>query len=132
MEKGFYGVLTPSRYDGIIRNQIRESGMTIQLIRKPPVDKKFDSLRVVLEGNHTLKQKIAMMLEAKFMLEHDQNIHFAGNVNLYINLVDQWGHPLTHFPNGDKISDYILEIKSPYHCAADHYERRMTLPLSKS
>ena len=105
--------------------------MTIQLVRKPPVGKKFDSLRVILEGNHTLKQKVAKLLEAKFMLEHDQNIHFAGNTNLYMNLVDQWGHPLTHFPNGDEIADYILEIKSPYHCAADAYER-ITLPLSKS
>ena len=71
--------------------------MTIQLVRKPPVGKKWDSLRIVLEGNHTLKQKIAMLLEAKFTLEHDQNIHFAGMINLYMPLVDQYGHPLTHF-----------------------------------
>ena len=102
--------------------------MTIQLVPKPPIGKKYDSLRIVLEGNHTLKQKIAMMLEAKFMLEHDQNIHFAGSTNLYMPLVDKWGHPLTHFPNGDEIASFELKIRSPYHCAADSYDLRSTLP----
>ncbi len=106
--------------------------MTIQLIRKPPVGKKFDSLRIVLEGNHTLKQKVSMLLQAKFMLEHDHNVHFAGMTNLYMPLVDKWGHPLTHFPDGTEIAEHILNINSPYHCAADLYDRRMTLPLSQS
>lgn len=95
--------------------------MTLQLVRKPPIGKKYDSLRIVLEGNHTLKQKLCMVALAKFMLEHDHNIHFAGITNVYMPLVDQWGHPLTHLPDGREIADHILNINSPYHCAADQY-----------
>src|SRR5690348_13619865 len=102
--------------------------MTIQLVRKPPVGKKFESLRIVLDGNHTLKQKVSMLLQAKFALEHDYNVHFAGTTNLYMPLVDQWGHPLTHFPDGTEIADHILNVKSPYHCAADTYDLRSTFP----
>jgi len=106
--------------------------MALQLVRKPPPSgQKFDSLRIILQGNHTMKQKVAMMLEAKFALEHDFNLHFAGPTNLYMPIVDTWGHPLTHFPNGDEIAQFILKISSPYHCAADAYER-ITFPLSKS
>jgi hypothetical protein len=105
--------------------------MTHEWEKKPPVGKKFDSLHIVLEGNHTIKQKIAMFLEAKFSLEHDHNVHFAGLINLYVPLVDQWGHPLTYFPNGDEIAGTRLKVRSAYHSAADHYDRaydRMTFP----
>jgi len=105
--------------------------MTHQYERKAVIGRKFESLHIVLEGNHTTKQKIAMLLEAKYSLEHDHNIHFAGMINLYMPLVDQWGHPLTHFPNGEEIAGTRLKIRSPYHCAADAYDR-MTFPSSQS
>ena len=63
-----------------------------------------------------------MVSQAKFLLQHEHNIQFAGDTNLYMPLVDQHGHPLTHFPNGDEIAEFILKINSPYHCAADHYQ----------
>lgn len=97
--------------------------MTHEYEKKPVFGQKLDSLHIVLEGNHTLKQKIAMLLEAKFSLEHDHNVHFASFTNIYMPLVDQWGHALTHFPNGEKISGTRLKIRSAYHSAADHYDR---------
>lgn len=96
--------------------------MTIQIISKPPIGKKFESLRGILEGNHTMKQKLCMFSQLKFTLEHEPyNVHFAGPINFYIPLVDQWGHPLTHFPDGREIANCFAKINSPYHCAADHY-----------
>ena len=42
-----------------------------------------------------------------------------GPTDVYIPLIDQFGHPLTTFRNGNLIADYSLVIDSPYHCAAD-------------
>ena len=95
--------------------------MMIQLVRKPPVGKKFDSLRVVLEGNHTLDEKLCEFRQALAFLQEHHNIANAGASNLYMPLVDQWGHPLTRFPDGTEIVDHILTVKSPYSCAADFY-----------
>ena len=95
--------------------------MAIQLVRKPPVGKKFDSLRIVLEGNHTLEGKLCEFRQALSFLEHHHNIGNAGLSNFYMPLVDAWGHPLTHFPDGTEIADHILTVKSPYSCAADLY-----------
>jgi hypothetical protein len=96
--------------------------MTIQLVRKPPIGHaKTERLLITFAGNHTLKQKAAMLLQAKYWLEHEQNVGHAGLSSLYLQLVDQWGHPLTHFADGTEIANYNLVIDSPYHCAADHY-----------
>jgi hypothetical protein len=97
--------------------------MTLQLIRKPPTTKKFNErLKITLEGNHTLKQKVGMLLEAKFWLEHEHGIRFAGPTDVWIGPVDEWGHPLTHFANQNPFADWSLLIRSPYHCAADEHK----------
>jgi hypothetical protein len=97
--------------------------MTIQLVRKPPTNKQFnDRLKITLLGNHTMKQKAAMLLEAKFWLEHEHGIRHAGPSDFYIDLIDEHGHPLTHFANQNPFADWSLLIKSPYHCAADSYQ----------
>jgi len=97
--------------------------MTYELIRKPPTNKSFnDRFKITLLGNHTMKQKAAMLLEAKFCLEHEHGIRFAGPSDLYLDLIDEHGHPLTHFANQNLIADWWLRIKSPYHCAADDYK----------
>ena len=96
--------------------------MTHRLVRKPPIGKvKSDRLKITLDGKHTLKQKACMLLQAKYYLQHEQNIGFAGPTDVYIALIDADGHPLTHFFNGNAISDYNLLIESPYHCAADEH-----------
>ena len=97
------------------------TGMTIQLVRKPPVGKKFDSLRIVMEGNHTLDEKVCEFRQALTWLQEHHNIGHAGLSNLYMPLVDRFGYPLTHFPDGTEIVDHILTVKSPYSCAADFY-----------
>ena len=103
--------------------------MTVQLVRKPPIgNAKTDRLKITLAGHHTIKQKMCMALQAKYWLQHEQNIGYAGITDLYMPLIDQWGHPLTFFPDGSEIGDYNLLIESPYHCAADSYDLRSTLP----
>jgi hypothetical protein len=97
--------------------------MTIQLVRKPPIGNvKSERLKITLVGNHTLKQKTCMLLQAKFYLQHEQRIDFAGPTDVYIALIDPHGHPLAYFADGNPISDYNLVIDSPYHCAADSYQ----------
>ena len=96
--------------------------MTLQLVRKPPTNKAFNErLKITMLGNHTLKQKTCMLLQAKYYLQHEQRIDFAGPTDVYVALIDQYGHPLTHFFNGNAIADYNIVIESPYHCAADSY-----------
>lgn len=96
--------------------------MTIQMVRKPPTNKAFnDRLKITLAGNHTLKDKTCMLQQVEYYLECEQRIDFAGPIDVYIALVDQYGYPLTHFANGNLISDWNIIIENPYHCAADHY-----------
>ena len=96
--------------------------MTLQMVRKPPFGHvKSERLKVTLAGNHTLKQKACMLLQAKYYLQHEQNIDFAGPTDIYLSLIDAHGHPLTHFFNGSAIADYNLLVDSPYHCAADEH-----------
>ena len=96
--------------------------MTHKWVRKPPIGNvKSDRLKITLAGNHTLKQKACMLLQAKYCLQHEENIDFAGPTDVYIALIDAHGHPLTHFFNGNAIADYNLLIESPYHCAADDH-----------
>jgi len=98
------------------------SGMTIQLVRKPPTHKAFNErLKITLLGNHTMKQKGAMLFDVKFFLEHEHGISNASVTDVYMGLIDPYGHPLTHFPNGNLIADYSIVVNSPYHCAADDH-----------
>jgi hypothetical protein len=104
-------------------------GMTIQLVRKPPIGiTRSDRLKITLGGNHTLKQKTCMLLQVKFWLCHEQGIETAGPSDIYLSLLDPNGYPLTAFRDGKAISDYNLLIESPYHSAADEYDRRQTPP----
>ena len=96
--------------------------MTLQILRKPPIGKiKTDRLKITLAGNHSMKQKTCMLLQARFYLQHEQGLGFAGPTDIYLPLIDEWGHPLTHFVNGSLIADYNIVISSPYHCAADEH-----------
>lgn len=102
--------------------------MSYELLRKPPVgNPKTDRFKISLLGNHSTKQKLAMLLQAKFFL-HEHGIDHAGLTDVYIPLIDAHGHPLAFFPDGTPIDDYHLVIKSPYHCAADEYDERPQRP----
>jgi hypothetical protein len=103
--------------------------MPLQLLRKPPIgNTRSDRLKITFAGNHTVKQKIAMMTEVKFWLQHEQGIGNVGPSDLYLSLIDPNGYPLTSFRDGRAVCDYNLVIESPYHCAADDYDRRHHLP----
>ncbi len=102
--------------------------MTSQLVRKPAIgNQKIDRFKVTLLGRHSTKQKICMLLQAKFFL-HEQGIDNAGLSDAYFALLDPDGHPLTQFRDGRLICDYNLVIDTPYHCAADEYDRRPVRP----
>jgi len=99
--------------------------MPLQLVRKPPIgNARSDRLKITLAGNHTLKQKTCMLMQVKFWLRHEEGIDNAGPTDVYLSLLDPNGYPLTSFRDGQAFSDYILVIESPYHCAADEYDRR--------
>jgi hypothetical protein len=99
--------------------------MPVQLVRKPPIgNNRSDRLKITLAGNHTLKQKASMLLQVKFWLHQEHGIDTAGPTDVYLSLLDPNGYPLTTFRDGKAIADYILLIESPYHCAADEYDRR--------
>jgi hypothetical protein len=96
--------------------------MTVQLVRKPPTAKAFsDRLKITLLGNHTMKQKGAMLFDVKFFLEHEHGIRNASITDVYMGLIDPHGYPLTHFSNGSLITDFNIVVNSPYHCAADEH-----------
>ena len=106
--------------------------MPLQLVRKPPVGNvKSDRLKVTLAGRHTLKQKTSMLMQVKFWLQHEQGIDIAGPSDVYFSLLDPNGYPLTSFRDGQAISDYIVIIESPYHCAADDYDRPHHPPVPR-
>jgi hypothetical protein len=99
--------------------------MPLQLVRKPPIgNTRSDRLKITLAGNHTLKQKTCMLMQVKFWLRHEEGIDNAGPADVYLSLLDPNGYPLTAFRDGKAFSDYNLVIESPYHCAADEYDRR--------
>ncbi len=87
-----------------------------------------DRFKVTLDGAHTTKQKISMLLQAKFFL-HEQGIDNVGITDVYFPLIDADGHPLTHFWRWQGDLRLHLLIESPYHCAADEYDRRPVPPL---
>jgi hypothetical protein len=98
-------------------------GMTIVLVRKPPIGKmNSERLKIVLAGTHTMKQKTCMLMQVKFWLHQEHGIDNAGPSDAYLSLVDPNGYPLTTFRNGLSVGDYNLVIDSPYHCAADSYQ----------
>ena len=100
--------------------------MTVQRVRKPPfVKPNYDKIKWTLDGNHTAKQKLAMMTQWKFHL-HELGIDHIGRMVCYAPLIDAYGHELTTFSDGTQIADYDYVINSPYHCAADEYDRRLT------
>jgi hypothetical protein len=104
--------------------------MPLQLVRKPPVGNvRSDRLKITLAGRHTLKQKACMLMLVKYWLQHEQGIDIAGPSDVYFSLLDPNGYPLTAFRDGKAISDYNLVIESPYHCAADDYDRRQIPPV---
>jgi hypothetical protein len=95
--------------------------MTIQIVRKPPIGKiKTDRLKVTLKGNHTLKQKLCMSMQAIHHLKLEGFVN-AGPMDMWIPLIDPFGYELTHFSNGNLIADYHIIVESPYHCAADEH-----------
>jgi hypothetical protein len=97
--------------------------MPLELVRKPPIGfTRSERFKVTLLGSHTTKQKMGMLMQAKFFL-HEQGIDNAGITDVYFPLIDTHGHPLTNFRDGTPIADYSLVIESPYHCAADEYDR---------
>jgi hypothetical protein len=102
--------------------------MTVRMLRKPPVGAaKSDRLKITLAGN----QKTCMLLQVKFWLQHEQGIGTAGPTDVYISLLDPNGYPLSTFRDGQAISDYIVVIESPYHCAADEYDRGHPPPVPR-
>jgi hypothetical protein len=106
------------------------NAVPLKLVRKPPIgNPRSDRFKVTLDGVHTTKQKISMLLQAKFFL-HEQGIDNVGITDVYFPLIDSNGHPLTNFRDGSTIADYSLFIESPYHCAADEYDRRPVPPLT--
>jgi hypothetical protein len=99
--------------------------MPLQLVRKPPIgNTRSDRLKITLDGRHTMKQKSCMLMQVKFWLHQEEGIDNAGPSDVYLSLLDPNGYPLTAFRDGRAIADYSLIIASPYHCAADEYDRR--------
>ncbi len=59
-------------------------GMTIQLVRKPPIGKmNSERLKIILAGTHTMKQKTCMLMQAKFWLHQEHGIDNAGPTDAY-------------------------------------------------
>jgi hypothetical protein len=101
--------------------------MTLDLdfVRKPPIgNPRSDRLKITLDGRHTMKQKAAMFMQVKFWLHQEHGVDNAGTSDFYVALLDPNGYPLTALRDGRCFSDFDLVIRSPYHCAADEYDRR--------
>jgi hypothetical protein len=106
--------------------------MSIQLVRKPPIgNARSDRLKITLDGQHTMKQKSAMLMQVKFWLHQEHGVDHAGPTDVYVSLLDPNGYPLTSFRDGKAICDYHVVIQSPYHCAADEYDRRPAPPVPR-
>lgn len=106
--------------------------LDLELVRKPPIGlARSDRLKITLDGRHTMKQKLAMVAQVKFWLHNEHGVDDAGASDFYIALLDPNGYPLTTFRDGRTIADYNLVIRSPYHCAADEYDRRQALQVPR-
>ena len=97
------------------------------LKRKPQIGKiNADRFKVSFQGNNTIDEKLAMMLDFSFWLQ-EEGIPRVGQCDLYVPLLDKDNHVLTHFANGHSIGDYDLLFRAPYDCAADNYDRQPRL-----
>jgi len=106
--------------------------MPLQLVRKPPIgNARSDRLKITLDGRHTMKQKACMLMQVKFWLHQEEGIDHAGPTDVYLSLLDPNFYPLTSFRDGRAISDYNLVIASPYHSAADEYDRHPPAPVPR-
>lgn len=102
--------------------------MPIQFVKKPPIGKTGSGrLKGTMAGNHTLEEKVCMTIQMFHRLQLD-GFPKAGTIDFYIPLLDLDAHPLTHFADGNLISEYNMVINSPYDCAADEYDRRQSPP----
>jgi hypothetical protein len=118
-------ILTNGLYDRETLILQGEHGMTIQLVRKPPIgNTRSDRLKITLDGRHTMKEKACMLMQVKSWLLHEQGIDTVGPSDFYISLLDPNFYPLTTLRDGRAVADYILVINSPYRSAADEYDRR--------
>src|SRR5258708_2149484 len=96
--------------------------MTIRIVRKPPIGNiKTDRLKAIMQGNHTLEQKLCMSRQVIHLLQME-GFECAGQMDMWIPLIAPDGHELTHFANGKLISDSQIIVESPYDCAADNYD----------
>ena len=96
--------------------------MTIRLVRKPAIGNiKSERLKMILEGQHTLEEKVCMLMQGIALLEYKHGIYRAGISDLWLAPIDANGYPLTILPDGELIADHQLIIDSPYDCAADKH-----------
>ncbi len=96
--------------------------MTVLLVRNPPIGKvRSERMKVTLDGNHELEEKLCMIMKCFAVLEHEHRIFRAGACDLWIAPIDIHNHPLASFPDGRLIADHRIIVDSPYHSAADQY-----------
>ena len=99
----------------------------IRIVRKPPIGNiKTDRIKAIMQGNHTLEEKLCMSVQVLSLLQREGFGH-AGQIDWWIPLIDPAGHELTHFADGRLISDCQIIVESPYPCAADEYENRRAM-----
>jgi len=73
----------------LIKHNRNGVGMTIQLVRKPPIGNiRSERLKIVLAGSHTMKQKASMLMQVKFWLHQEHGIDNAGPTDVYLALLD--------------------------------------------
>jgi hypothetical protein len=80
-----------------------------------------DRLKIILEGQHTMEEKICMAMKAVAVLEHDHGIYRASDCDWWVSPIDDHNHPLTIFPGGQLVGKSRLIVDSPYSCAAKAY-----------
>ena len=82
---------------------------------------KMDRLKIILEGQHSLEEKICMAMKAVAVLEHEHGIYRASDCDLWVSPIDNHNYPLTIFPDGHLIAKRRFIVDSPYECAAKAY-----------
>src|ERR1035437_4726608 len=88
--------------------------MPLQLVRKPPIGNvRSERLKVMLAGNHTMKQKASMLMQVKFWLHQEEGIDNAGPTDVYFSLLDPNGYPLTTFRDGKPIAAWTSPWPTP-------------------
>ena len=85
--------------------------MPLQLVRKPPTTRSFNErLKITLDGNHTLKQKIGMLLDVC-----DQPFLVLAHPEEIIRLAELLDRPLTL--GTEAADDIFLSPESFVECA---------------